>query len=351
MSEKYLIDDFKIFIKNYEDVISKLQGKKILITGAYGFLNSYLVKLLEPLLAPNNIMLYLQFRSKEKAKKILNRTLENQNVYCLDLNLEKPISIDIKFDYILHGASAASTFFFKNKPVEVIAPNTIGTWNLLSYAKENPVINFLMYSSNSIYGSYPEKQKILKENDIGVINPIGERSCYIESKRIAEQMCIAFNKEYGVNTNSIRISHTYGPGFDIDNDNRIIPKSIKKIVNGENIEIYKDPNSFIQYTYIADTIAGILTVLTNGDKIGTPYNVGGDELITIEDALTAMLHANNKVKSKIILKEIDSNYSFLPSKEVNFSKVDTEKLKQLGWKPMIDYKSGFKKTVNSYFED
>ena len=250
MSEKYLIDDFKIFIKNYEDVISKLQGKKILITGAYGFLNSYLVKLLEPLLAPNNIMLYLQFRSKEKAKKILNRTLENQNVYCLDLNLEKPISIDIKFDYILHGASAASTFFFKNKPVEVIAPNTIGTWNLLSYAKENPVINFLMYSSNSIYGSYPEKQKILKENDIGVINPIGERSCYIESKRIAEQMCIAFNKEYGVNTNSIRISHTYGPGFDIDNDNRIIPKSIKKIVNGENIEIYKDPNSFIQYTYI-----------------------------------------------------------------------------------------------------
>ena len=64
-----------------------------------------------------------------------------------------------------------------------------------------------------------------------------------------------------------------------------------------------------------------------------------------------MLHANNKVKSKIILKEIDSNYSFLPSKEVNFSKVDTEKLKQLGWKPMIDYKSGFKKTVNSYFED
>lgn len=275
MNDAYLKRDLDNLQKRYSPIFAKLKGKKILITGAYGFLNEYLVKLLNPLLLPYDIKLYLQFRSKEKAQRIVGDVLSNENVYCLDMDLENPITLNIEFDYIMHGASPASTFYFKNMPVEVIGPNTIGTWNLLNYVKNNPVENFLMYSSNSIYGSYPDKQKVLKEDDIGVINPVGERACYIEAKRLAEQMCVAFHTEYGVNTNSIRISHTYGPGFDIDNDNRIIPRTIKNILNGNNIEIYKDPNSLIQYTYIADTIAGILTVLTMGDKAGTPYNVGG----------------------------------------------------------------------------
>ncbi len=122
-------------------------------------------------------------------------------------------------------------------------------------------------------------------------------------------MCRAFWNQYGVPTSIIRSCHTYEPTFDIEHDSRIIPRTIKKIKNGEDVVIYRDPHSVIQYTYIADMIAAILLVLVK-EEMGKAYNSGGSEIVKMGYVIEWMLKADKSIKSKLIEKRIDCNYSF-----------------------------------------
>ncbi len=189
----------------------------------------------------------------------------------------------------------------------------------------------------------------MTEDDYGIVDPLNERSSYIESKRASEQMCRAFWKQYNVPSSIIRICHTYGPTFDIDNDTRIVPRTIKKILNGEDVEIYKDPHSVIQYTYIADMTAAILLVLLKGAP-GEAYNSGGDEIVKMDDVIEWMLKADDNISSKLIEKEVDSNYSFSQGKGVNFIKLSNAKIKGIGWNPIFSNEEGFKRMVKCYFQ-
>lgn len=255
---------------------------------------------------------------------------------------------DITPDYVIHAASPASTKFFVEKPVDVISPNIIGSWHLLNWVKEIEIKKFLLFSSGSIYGEGGTEKTVLTESDYGIVDPLNDRSSYVESKRACEQMCKAFWKQYGVPTSIIRIRHTFGPTFDIEHDTRIVPKSLKKIINGEDIEIYRDPSSVIQYTYIADMIAAILLVMLKGEN-GKAYNAAGDEVVKMDDVIEWMIRSDKRITSKLIEKDIDQNYSFSKGKGINYVKLSNERLKGLGWKQLFRVKDGFERTVKSYF--
>ena len=120
-------------------------------------------------------------------------------------------------DYIIHTASLANNYAFKMYPTKVMEPNILGTWMLLDYCKESGA-KLLLCSSSAIYGETERTQSVLSESAYGIVDPLSSRACYAESKRCAEQMCAAFTREYAVKTNIVRISHTYGPTFDIEND-------------------------------------------------------------------------------------------------------------------------------------
>ena len=342
-----MMEDFSLIEEKYQDVINKLKGKKIFVTGSTGMITSYLCLFLISLAETYNIKLILQCRNEKKAEKIYGEYIGKPFINIATLNFEKGEYPDIKPDYIIHAASAASTKFFVETPVDVMGPNIVGTWNLLNYAKENHIDKFLFFSSNSIYGEGGITKDVLTEEDYGIVDPLNERSSYIESKRASEQMCRAFWKQYKVPTSIIRICHTYGPTFDIENDSRIIPRTIKKILNGENVEIYKDPHSVIQYTYIADMTAAILTVLTKGEN-GEAYNSGGDEIVKMDDVIEWMFDAVDSISSRLIEKEMDSNYNFAQGKGVNFVKLSNDKIRAIGWNPMFTNKDGFKRMVRSY---
>ena len=267
---------------------------------------------------------------------------------CVELvqfSLENTLESNVKYDYIIHAASPASTYFFENRPVEVLEPNSIGTWNLLNYCKENRS-KFIMCSSNAIYGEGITKT-LLKEIDYGSVDLFNARASYIISKQFAEQMCMAYAKEYEVKTNTIRICHTYGPTFDIEDDKRILPRIIKKILMGEQIEIFDDPLSVIQYTYSADIVSAILCVMVNGKK-GEIYNVGSDEMVSLETAIQFMVgtYGNKRIQVKKV--KPDESYSFQKGKGVNLSKLDNSKIKGLGWNVLFTSKEGFSRMMESY---
>ena len=340
-------NDFETINNHYPEIMESLKDKTVLITGSTGMITSYLGLFLLSNAEKYNISLILQCRNIEKAKKIYHEYLKNDYVCITDFDFESGHMPEICPDYIIHAASAASTKFFIETPVDVMSPNIVGTWNLLNYVKENQVKKFLFFSSNSIYGEGGVEKDVLTENDYGIVDPLNERSSYVESKRASEQMCHAFYKQYEVPASIIRICHTYGPTFDIEHDARIIPRTIKKILNGEDVVIYKDPHSVIQYTYIADMIAAILLVLIKGEN-GEAYNSGGDEIVKMDDVIEWMLKADNSIKSKLIEKEIDSNYNFAQGKGINFVKLSNEKIKEIGWKQLFTNEEGFKRTVKKY---
>lgn len=344
---KIIKEDFELISKAYAIQLNFLKNKSIFITGANGMITTYLSQYLCYLAEEFNLLLYLQCRNIDKANRSFVDFLTKKNIHIVNWDFEKNKLPDIRFDYIIHAASPASTKFFIEKPVDVISPNVIGTWNLLNYAKNNDVKKVLLLSSNSIYGEGGVDKSSLSENDYGIVNPLNERASYIESKRLAEQMGIAFYRQYGVPTSIIRICHTYGPTFDLEKDGRIIPRVIKQILNNEDIVIYKDPHSFIQYTYVADMISAILLVLLCGVN-GVAYNAGADELVKMDDVIEWMVRADKKITSKIIEKRIDKNYSFSKGKGINFVKLENDRLCSLGWRQLFLNKDGFTRTVKSY---
>lgn len=343
-------EDFKKIEGRYSEVLSELSDKTIYITGACGMITTYLGLFLLTLAENYHLTLFLQCRNTEKAKKIYSEFLGKDYLNIVDDNFERGHMSAIRPDYIIHAASAASTKFFIETPVDVMSPNIVGTWNLLNWAKEIKAEKFLFFSSNAIYGEGGVNKDILEENDYGIVDPLNERSSYIESKRMSEQMCRAFWKQYGVPASMIRICHTYGPTFDIEKDTRIIPRTIRKILNGEDIEIFRDPYSVIQYTYIADMVAAILIVLVKG-AFGEAYNSGGDEIVKMDDVISWMLNADESIKSKLIEKQIDNSYNFAKGKGINFVKLSNKKIKKLGWNPEVRNKEGFIRTVRSYLQD
>lgn len=347
---KIIYDDFKRLLETYAPKLENLKGNSVLITGANGMITTYLSMFLGYISEEYDLQLYLQCRNTAKAEKSFSDFSKNERFHILNFDFEKNEIPAIKFDYIIHAASPASTKFFAESPVDVISPNIIGTWNLLQYSKSYNIKRFLLFSSNSIFGEGGIDKTVLSENDYGIVDPLNERSSYIESKRMAEQMCIAFWRQYGLPTSMIRICHTYGPTFDIEKDTRIIPRIIKQILNGDDITIYKDPNSVIQYTYIADMTAAILLVLTKGSN-GEAYNSGGNEIVKMDDVVSWMVNADSSIKSKLIEKEPDENYSFGKGKGVNFLKLSSEKLSKLGWKQLYSNKDGFTRIVKSYLNN
>ncbi len=347
---KVLLEDFGILMCEYPELFDSLRNKTVLVTGATGLLTTYLCKCILSCAKKYNIRLYMQCRSREKAEKIYKDYLGGAYAEILTFDLINGDLPDIKFDYIIHAASMASTKFFVETPVDVILPNVVGTYRLLELAKKTGTDKFLFFSSNSIYGEGGTDKEVLSENDYGIVDPLGDRASYIESKRLAEQMCRAFNKQHGVNTDIIRITHTYGPTFDIEHDMRILPRVIKNLLSEKEMVMYKDPSASAQYTYIADMIAAVLFVLVKGVP-GEVYNAGADELVKIDDAVSWMINASGKTNPTVKQIDIDENYSFSKGKGVNDKKVSNEKLKALGWRQLYTPKDGFERMVRCYLED
>ena len=319
--------------------LNELYGKSIMITGASGMIGSYfvytLMKLNEDYGA--NIKIIPLVRNLNKLNE---QILSNDYVIPVVQDVTEKIDYDEEINYTIHAASPASPKIMKEKPVETNFANTIGTANTLLLSKEKNVEGYLFISSREIYGQPLQNQEYFKEDSFGFIDQLMPRNAYAEGKKAAENMCVGFNKEYGINTKIVRLAHTYGPGMSIY-DGRVQADFLKNLVMGEDILLKSDGSSIRTYTYISDAINAMFKILLNSKDM--VYNVS-DERNEVSIKELAEIMANIPPKKLKLVFDIEDNMDngYAPFK---FGLLSSEKIRtELGWEAKYSVQEGFKRT-------
>jgi UDP-glucuronate decarboxylase len=241
-------------------------------------------------------------------------------------------------NYILHFASRPSPEEYQRHPVETMLANSTGTYRLLELARKNDAI--LVYASSSeVYGD-PEPQDIpTAETFWGRVNPIGPRSCYDEGKRFSEALCLAYHRAYGLDTRIVRIFNTYGPRIRADGAYaRAVPRFIKQALSGSEITVYGTGMQTRAFTYITDTLAGIMQIIRSDRTRGEVLNIGNTNETSIM-GLAKLVRKITKSNSKIVKKA-------LPLDDPRRRCADISKAKSLlGWKPVVSLETGLADTI------
>jgi len=324
-------------------------NKTVLVAGANGFLPAYLV---ETLLYLNevdrsmNCRLIGLVRNREKASIRFAHCLDRPDFALVIQDVTSPARIPVPVDFIIQSASQASPKYYGTDPVGTLSANSVGTYNLLSFARDCRAEGFLFVSSGDVYGQVPESQIPTREDWYGALDPTLVRSCYGESKRIGETMCVAFDHQFGVPTKIVRPTHTYGPGLALD-DGRVFADFVANIVRHEDIVLKSDGTARRAFCYLADAALAFFTVLLKGER-GQAYNVGNEDCEASVAELAQLLvdlFPERGLKLRFDAKRPPAGYL---QSTVNRGSLDTGKLRKLGWRPTTGLREGFRKTVMSF---
>lgn len=336
-------------LKELSEVLSSVSfdGATILVAGANGMLASYLVFyfIFASIVYKQKIRLLLLARD---GSKLLEKYKEFQSVNLkiifLAQDVLSPIDFEGKVDYVLHFASNASPHWIENDPVGILKANILGTINLLNFAKKTGA-KFILASTREVYGEVIGQEE-LRETTFGGIDCLISRSCYPESKRAAEALCMGYYNQFGVNFNVLRIAHVYGPGMNLSNDGRVMSDMLNAVVKKQDIILKSSGKAVRSFCYITDAVDAILRVMLKGES-AKPYNLSNE---TEEISILAL--------SKLIIKLFPNNGMRVVSRVIDNSealycnyqrvKLNTDTLKDLGWYPHVQLEEGIIRTVKSF---
>lgn len=325
-------------------------GAKVLVTGAAGFLPAYMVETLmflnEFVLAKPTLVVAL-VRNEERARERFANYANRDDLRIIVQSVSNPLTVTTEFDYIIHAASQASPRFYRSDPVGTLSANVLGTHHLLNAAIHPSCKGFLFFSSGDVYGTVKSASSTIREDEGGFLDPTDVRSCYGESKRMGETMCVSWAQQYGVPTRIVRPFHTYGPGMKLD-DGRVFADFVRDILNGGPIALHSDGSARRSFCYLADATAGFFTVLLNGE-VGQAYNVANPDQECSIAELADRLALAYKLEDIRVERRSRVDSAYVPSPIVG-TLPSVEKLRALGWRAHKTIEEGFKRTVESYRE-
>lgn len=305
---------------------------KILITGGTGFIGNHLCR---RLLEEGNHIICLDNNFTGCMNNIKDM-IDNTNFEFIVHDIINPIFFDV--DQIYHLACPASPPAYQIDPIFTVKTNFLGTMNALEIAKKTKA-RILLTSTSEVYGDPHISPQV--EEYWGNVNPIGIRSCYDEGKRIAETLTVEYNKMHNVEVRIARIFNTYGPNMSKE-DGRVVSNFINQCLENKDITIYGDGSQTRSFSYVDDTVDGLIKLMNNTETIG-PINIGNPHEITVKE-LAAIVTDMTNSNSKII-------YLDLPSNDPMKRKPDITKAKNfLNWEPIVDLKTGLEKTIE-YFSN
>lgn len=306
--------------------------KKVLITGAAGFLGSHLC---DRFIAEGFEVIAMDNLITGDLKNIEHLfQLKDFQFYHHDIT--KFVHVPGDIDYILHFASPASPIDYLKIPIQTLKVGSLGTHNLLGLAKEKKA-RILIASTSEVYGDplvHPQG-----EDYYGNVNTIGPRGVYDEAKRFQESITMAYHRFHGLDTRIVRIFNTYGPRMRL-NDGRVIPAFMGQALRGEDLTVFGDGLQTRSFCYVDDQIEGIYRLLMSDYVL--PVNIGNPEEITILDFAKEVVKLTNS-HQKIVYKPLPQDDPLQRQPDITLAK------KILNWEPKTSREIGMNKTFQ-YFK-
>ena len=336
-------DDIK-YVSSLQLPWGKLKNKSIMISGATGMIGSFLV---DAILYKNNTeelncTVYALGRSEERVQDRFGALADDPHLKYIKYDVKEPlVRSDIgDVEYILHLASNTHPMQYSTDPIGTITTNIIGVQNLLEFAVEHNTTRFAFASSNEIYGENRGDVEFFEESYCGYINSNTMRAGYPESKRCGEALCQAYKAQKGLNVVIPRLTRTYGPTM-LRSDTKAISQFIKKGVAGEDIVLKSAGNQLYSYQYVADSVAGLLTVLLCGEN-GEAYNIAEESSdITLKNLAALIAGVNGK---KVVF-EIPDEVEAAGYSTATKARLNGHKLMGVGWNPKYSIKEGIERTI------
>ncbi|MFT3903819.1 MAG: SDR family oxidoreductase [Niabella sp.] len=306
--------------------------KRILITGAAGFLGSHLC---DRFIAEDFHVIGMDNLITGDMRNIEHLfNLENFEFYHHDVS--KFVHVPGKLDYILHFASPASPIDYLKIPIQTLKVGSLGTHHLLGLARVKGA-RLLIASTSEVYGDPDCNPQ--PEEYWGNVNPVGPRGVYDEAKRFQEAMTMAYHTYHGLETRIVRIFNTYGPRMRL-NDGRVLPAFIGQAIRGEDLTVFGDGSQTRSFCYVSDLVEGIYRLLFSDYPY--PVNIGNPDEITIKEFGEEIIKLTG-TKQKLIFKD-------LPVDDPKQRRPDITKAKQLlNWEPKVSRAEGLKITYE-YFK-
>jgi len=302
---------------------------RILVTGGAGFVGSHLIdRLME---AGHEVICLDNFYTGTK-RNIL-KWIDNPYFEMIRHDITEPIRVEV--DQIYHLACPASPVHYQYNAVKTVKTSVLGTLNMLGLAKRLKA-RFFLASTSEIYGDphvHPQQEEYW-----GNVNPIGIRSCYDESKRLAETLSFDYHRQNGVDIRIARIFNTYGPRM-LENDGRVVSNFIVQSLRGIPLTVYGDGSQTRSFCYVSDLVEGFIRLM-NGDHTG-PVNLGNPGEYTI-------LQLAEKIQS-MVNPEAQIKYEPLPQDDPKQRQPDITRAKTwLGWEPKVPLAEGLELTIEDF---
>ncbi len=322
----------------------KLANRRVMISGATGMIGSFLI---DVIFAKNNgedlnCTVFALGRDEERAKRRFVNYYSDPNFVFLHYDVNYPlvgVGYD-KVDYIIHLASNTHPLQYSTDPIGTITTNVIGLNNLLEFSVNHMTTRFVFASSNEIYGENRGDAEFFNENYCGYINSNTVRAGYPESKRCGEALCQAYRMQKNLEVVIARLTRTYGPTM-LMSDTKAISQFIKKGIMGEPIVLKSTGTQFYSYQYVADSVAGLLTVMLKGEN-GEAYNIAAEDSDIMLKDLAGLIAALNGQK---VVFETPSSIESAGYSTATKARLDGHKLMRLGWIPQYDIQSGVERTL------
>ncbi len=347
-----LLEDVKEIESRLKKEGISFEEKTILVTGGAGFLGSWIC---DVLIEQNAYCVCLDNLSSGRFENILH-LMDRDNFRFINHDISYPIYWGMsyhplgicvgdvkKIDIVMHMASRASPFEFRDNPIDILRSNTLGTLNSLGIAKHHNAI-FFYTSTSEVYGNPPRDVVPTPESYFGYVNPVGPRSCYDESKRAGEAFVKAYELQHKLRTKILRIFNTSGPRIRHGPEfGRVIPNFIHQALHDEDITVFGDGSQTRSFTYVVDEIEGILKTVYKDQAIGEVINLGNNNEYTVLELANIIKKLTNS-NSKIVFKSLPIDDPSRRCPDITLAK------EILNWEPTTPLEEGLKKTI-AWFKD